>query len=107
MGQDFVDKLVPELEAVSPVSGLLMTDILQLPDPIRQTVQWILRKQTVALSDLAGYLGVDEDNTRKIIDLMAQKGFIISIHQTGQPLFRIHTSPITHTTKRRKPPLNS
>ncbi len=102
MGQEFYDTLISELEAVPTVSGLIMTDILTLPEAVRQFIQWVLRRKNVTFGELADYLEGDDEHTRRVIDLMAEKGFLEETGDAGQMRFRIHTSTILHTNERRK-----
>ena len=106
MGQCLYETLVSELGAVAPIPGLLMTDILDLPDAIRQVVRWILRQKYVSLPELAAYLGIDNDTTLSVIEMLTQKGFLEESKETKNKQYRIRTSTIIHTAEHKKPTLD-
>ncbi len=109
MGQGLYETLVSELEAVAPISGLLMTDILDLPDALRQVVRWILRQKYVAQPDLASYLNIDDDTSIPLVEMLLQKGYLEESKayleepkDSRKKLYRIRMITVTHTTERKK-----
>ncbi len=104
MGQRLYETLVSELEAVTPIAGLIMTDILDMPDTLRQLVNWVLRRKHIDHKDLAEFLGTDSKEARYVIELLVDKGFLEETKEADRKHYRIRTSTVTHTTERRKPP---
>jgi hypothetical protein len=69
--------------------GLSIADVLTLPDPARQLVNWITRRGEVSLAEAAAHVGQSEEEVRKKLDELARQGFIHPMGET-HPRYGIH-----------------
>lgn len=69
--------------------GLSIADVLTLPDPARQLVNWITRRGEVSLAEAAAHLRQSEEEVRKKLDELARQGFIHPMGET-HPRYGIH-----------------
>jgi predicted ArsR family transcriptional regulator len=83
------DRLQEELVGREKAAGLSMADVLDLPDPLRGLVNWMLRQAEVGLDDVAAYLQHDEDAARATLATLADKGFVRVMEVRGQPRYRV------------------
>lgn len=86
----------PKLEGVTP------EDIMELPQPLRESMQMILRVGAVSLSEMASDLGLNQDQAGRVADLLIDRGFLAAAGETpgGDRLYRINLAP----RKRRRVP---
>lgn len=80
-----------ELEAVVPVSGVSPSLLLEVGEPLRSTLKALLRRGSLTLSELAGSLEINLEQTLVIADLMVRAGFVRheSLDTDGSPVVRI------------------
>jgi len=71
-------------------AGLHMADALELPDPLRQVVNWLTRRGEATLAEVMAHIGQDEDKARMMLDELARQGFVHLLEKEGHPRYRIH-----------------
>ncbi len=57
-------------------TGLQMPDMLTLPEPLRKLLNWLMSQGEAQLSELAEYLQVKEALAQKVLDKLADMGFV-------------------------------
>ncbi|MCC5666871.1 hypothetical protein LC653_23990 [Nostoc sp. CHAB 5784] len=79
-----------ERQSNQQVSDLEMADILALPDSERQIVLWMLQTaEAVSLSEVAAYIGEDQEVTFTMLDYLVQRSFLQLLEGEGEPSYRI------------------
>ncbi len=74
-------------------AGLRMTDVLQLPDPLRETITWMIRKREVRLADLAERLQQDEAAARSTLADLVARGYLWETRVDGETRYRVRLAP--------------
>ena len=64
------------LDEQARVSGIALTDVLALPNPLRATLNKMMRGRSLTLTELAADLGVPSDEARQLADIMVAKGLV-------------------------------
>lgn len=75
MTKGLFGRLEEELAAREKVAGLTMADILQLPTPERELVNWIVRTGEVSWSTVVARLGTAEQ-AQSLLASLIDKGFL-------------------------------
>jgi hypothetical protein len=70
------DLLLQVLEDSPTLEGVTPADIAELPDPLRESLQEALRVGTISLSKLAGDIGLDRKQARRVAELLVDRGFL-------------------------------
>ena len=89
MSQGLFGRLEQELEARDKAAGLSMTDMLDLPDPLRELVNWMLRKDVVSLQEAMARIGQDEATTRSTLGPLVDKGFVREMQLRGETHYKV------------------
>lgn len=93
MGKGLFDRLQRELEAREKSPGLVMSDLLTLPDALRDLLNWMIRQDQVTLADMTDFLGQDEASAREILADLLDKGLIRGIEIRGVTHYRVRLAP--------------
>jgi DNA-binding transcriptional ArsR family regulator len=75
------------------MAGLRMSDILELPDPLRETVLWMLRQREVTLSELAARLGEGAEAAREVLSNLVARGFLWETRVSSEARYRARLAP--------------
>ena len=89
MSAGLFGRLQNELDARDKAAGLSMADILDLPDPLRQLMNWLMRQEEAGLAEVAAYIKEDEAETRAMLDELVEKGFVRQLHISGKLTYRV------------------
>ena len=73
--------------------GLGMVDALTLPDPLRELVNWMMRRGEVTLAEVTAYTGRDERTARTMLDALVEQDFVQVTEGKGEPRYRIRLAP--------------
>ncbi len=92
MSKGLFGRLEQELEARDKAAGLSMADILGLPDPLRELVNWMLRKNVVSLQDAMAQVGQDEATTHSTLATLVDKGFVREMQIRGETHYKVRIS---------------
>jgi amino acid permease len=57
-------------------SGLKMADVLVLPDPWRQLINWMMRQDEVSLAEVAAHTSQDESAARAMLEALAEQDLV-------------------------------
>ncbi len=93
MSKGLFGRLQQELEAREKTPGLVMADLIELPESLRTLVNWMLRQQTVRLSQAAAFLGQDEAAARATVGALIEKGFVRERLMKGETCYRVRLAP--------------
>jgi len=89
MSTGLFGRLQEELEAREKAAGLSVADILDLPDPLRRLMNWLMRQDEAGLEQVAAYIKEDEAKTQAMLDELAEKGFVRKLQISGKLNYRV------------------
>ncbi len=93
-------RLQNELEARDKAAGLTIADVLDLPDALRNAVNWLMRQEDVTLCQVTEYLQQDEKDAQTMLTTLVEKGFVREFLVKGVPRYRVRIA----SRKRELPP---
>jgi Fic family protein len=93
MTKGLFGRIQDEFSAREKTLGLDMTDILELPDNLREVINWMLRETYVDMAQVTAHLGNSEQNARTMIDTLLDKGYIREIDMKGRIQYRVRLKP--------------
>ena len=93
MSTGLFGRLQEELDAREKAAGLSMADILSLPDPLRQLMNWLMRQKEADLTEVAAYLGEDGARAQSMLADLVEKGFVREMQVTGKLCYRVRLAP--------------
>jgi DNA-binding MarR family transcriptional regulator len=70
------EQLLGEFAQHPVVDGVSPSDLLDLPDPLRTTLNRLLRKGRATLGELASDLQLGTAEAQPVVDLLIEKGFL-------------------------------
>ena len=82
-------------------TGLQMADVLALPDPLRQLINWMMRRGEVSLAEVVAHIGQmehesgekDEEVARTMLEELVEQGFVREIEVEGELRYRPQFAP--------------
>jgi amino acid permease len=74
-------------------TGLLMADVLTLPDPSRQLINWMMRQGEVSMAEVMVHIGQDEDVAPTVLEELMAQGFVRKIETEGEIRYRPQLAP--------------
>lgn len=72
------------------VPGLHIADVGTLRDPLRQLLNWLMRRGEVSLAEITEYVGGNAWISRLTIEELLELGFVHSVEAADGPRYRIH-----------------
>jgi DNA-binding MarR family transcriptional regulator len=75
------DRLQRELKKRSKVEGITPADVMDLPEPLRTAMHKMMRKGSMTLSELAAELKLKTAETRRLGQMLVERGFLSSIER--------------------------
>jgi GAF domain-containing protein len=90
--EEIFDRLQRELKERSKVEGITPADAMDLPEPLRTAMNKIMRKGSMTLSDLTVELNLKTVETRRLGQMLIEKGFLNSTERKadGEIVYRAH-----------------
>jgi hypothetical protein len=76
--EEMFDRLQRELKKRSKVEGITPADAMDLPEPLRTAMNKIMRKGSMTLSELTTELNLKTAKTRRLGEILIEKGFLNS-----------------------------
>ena len=70
-------------------AGVTMSDVLTLPDPLRQLVTWMMRRGEVRLVDLVEHTAADEPAVRGMVEELMVGGFVQAADVDGEVRYQV------------------
>ena len=74
-------------------TGLQMADVLTLPDPSRQLINWMMRQGEVSLAEAMVQIGQDEEVVRSMLEELVEQGFVRQMGVGSEPRYRVRLAP--------------
>jgi glutamate dehydrogenase (NAD(P)+) len=93
MRKEIFDRLSADSEAQEKTAGGSMAGIVALPDPLRQLVNWITRRNEVRFAQVVAHTGQDEAVVRTMLDMLVEQGFVRETDVAGESCYRIRLAP--------------
>lgn len=93
MSGGLFDRLDAELNAREKTPGLLMSDVLAMPDDQRKVINWMIRRKTVELPDLARFLERDEQSAQDMMAGLIELGYVRSFEKNGVLRYQVRLAP--------------
>ena len=88
---DPFNQILLELEQLQPVTGIIPTDVLELPDPIGSIIRLLIRRGSMTLSELAEAMGLEQPQAQQVGELLTRKGFLGKEYRSGkEPVYRAY-----------------
>jgi predicted transcriptional regulator len=75
-------------EGAWDTAGLRMTDLLTLPDAMRQIVTWMMRQGPVSPAEVAAHIGQDEETAHTTLEALVEQGFVGRTEVEGKTRYR-------------------
>jgi hypothetical protein len=95
------EKLLQEIQVIDPGPGLDMNDMLNLSDPLRQLLVWMIRKNAFQANELGNYLEIEPMAAQEIVDSLKKSGLIEEIDATQR--FQLNMASTRSTRKYQVP----
>jgi hypothetical protein len=89
MTKGLFDRLQDELEAREKAAGLSLADVLMLPDPQRQLVNWMMDQEQMSLAAVMAHTGEPEEAVRRMLGTLVEKGFLREMEVAGESRYQI------------------
>jgi len=80
-GAKIFDRLQREIEKRSKVEGLTPAEVMDLPEPLRRAMNKMMRRGSMTLSELSADLGLKTAETRRLGQMLVEKGFLSSVER--------------------------
>lgn len=97
--------LLAELPTLPEVAGLLMTDLLEVPQETRQFLQWLLRKKGAEMAELQDFLTLPEAELQPILGLLIERGYLEQVDLEEHGYYRVRTRVLSNTRRPQRPDL--
>jgi hypothetical protein len=72
----------------TPGGARTMGDVLELPEPLRALVLWLLRHGEAGLPEVMAAAGLDEAPCRALVETLVARGFLHGADGGGAPRYR-------------------
>lgn len=89
MARGIFGRVEVELDSRVKSPGLNMMDVLEMPTPLREVVQWMIRQGTVSAVETAEHLGRDQAAVRELFAPLIEKGEVVEFEIKGKPAYRV------------------
>ena len=93
MSDGLFNRLQQEWEGCRIANGLRPADVLLLPDALREFITWIMREQTVGVTEVAAYAGQDEAATASLLTHFVKHGVLGEIDMHGERRYQVQLAP--------------
>lgn len=91
--QELLQQLRTESFDLIEPAGLSLTDILILPDSLRQLVNWIMRYQEVSVVEVAAHIDEEEDVAHTMLESLVAQGLLSKRNVRGKYRYRLRLAP--------------
>ncbi|PYE54788.1 hypothetical protein [Deinococcus yavapaiensis] len=85
------DYIVSEIHAWPKGEGVKLGDLVHISDPLRTTLQRVIREGSVTLDVFSSELALDPAQTNAVVDLLLDHGFLKTVEdaEDGEPHYRL------------------
>jgi RsiW-degrading membrane proteinase PrsW (M82 family) len=87
-GEGVYGRVQTELDARARAAELTTAHVNELPDKLRQTMQWVMKEESISVAHLAAGLGHDEAAAHELLSHLVARGFIHQTTKDGQVVYR-------------------
>jgi hypothetical protein len=87
------DRLQRELVGIGQSPGLSMSELLALPNPLSDLLNWMVRQGQVAEMETAAFLGLDDAQAQALLADLCGKGFVREIEAPGGYQYCVRLKP--------------
>ncbi len=74
-------------------TGFSMTDLLELPDPARRLLQWLVRNKNSELRDVATALGWEAADASSVLSGLIEQGYVQQTAMSGKTRYSARLAP--------------
>ena len=92
MGQGLFGRLQQELAAREKTDGVTMADLLELPPPERQLMNWLIRTGDVSAPAVATQVG-DQVQAQSLLAKLIACGFVREYTSDGTVYYQVRLAP--------------
>lgn len=78
------DQIMLELDEIEPVTGIIPTDVLELPDLVGSIIRLLIRKGSMTLPELAEATNLERTQAGQLGDILTRKGFLVKEYRSGK-----------------------
>lgn len=89
MARGIFGRVEAELGSREKSPGLSMMDVLDMPEALRDLLQWMMRQEYAFASDAAAHAGKNEAAVRGLIAPLIENGNVVEFELKGKPAFRV------------------
>ena len=89
MARGIFGRVEAELGSREKSPGLNLVDVLEMPEALRELLQWMMRQEYVFASDAAAHAGKDEAGVRALIAPLIENGNVIAFELKNKPAYRV------------------
>ncbi len=89
MDNEAFNTLKRDVESMTEVEGLTMTDLLTFPDDLRLLLNWMMRENGVQIEEMASYLAQEVNEARMLLEKMIEKGLIEEIKKKEEEQYQV------------------
>lgn len=79
--------MIPTYEGEWDTAGLHVSDVLALPDPLRQMVNWMTRRGEASLAEVAALSKQSEEDARTTLNTLVEQRFLRRIETADGPRY--------------------
>jgi len=87
------DRLQGEWVGFDQSPGLSMAELLALPEPLGDLLNWMVRQGQVAVTEIAAFLGLDESQAQAILVDLCSNRFVRKIETPGVTNYCVCLAP--------------
>ncbi|MEZ4610003.1 MAG: hypothetical protein R2838_07100 [Caldilineaceae bacterium] len=73
------EQLHTAIAALPTVAGIVPVDLLSVPQPLGGAIRGLVRNKAMDTDELAEVIGVTPDEARQLIDLLVEKGYLLTV----------------------------
>ncbi len=89
MAKGIFNRVQVELDSRDKSPGLNMMDMLEMPDALRDLLQWMMKQDHVPASDIAARLGKDPAGVRTMLEPLIEKGQVVEFEIKSKLAYRV------------------
>lgn len=89
MARGIFGRVEAELGSREKSPGLNMIDVLEMPEALRNLLQWMMRQEYVFAVDAASHSGTDEAAVRTLLAPLIENGNVVEFELKKRTAYRV------------------